>query len=138
MERSQMYKLIIGQLKSDGYHSIGTASSVERDALAQVLCSKKGAVSRLRKRARPSGNGGGVFAGEGELIGDLETDPDTFLEFNDRGVSTREGAGDAKSGLDTKFITTHKKFVRCARFSPDGAWVATGSEDTSIKVLDVE
>jgi cleavage stimulation factor subunit 1 len=37
----------------------------------------------------------------------------------------------------TKFITTHKNACRVAKFSPDGKYVATGSLDTSIKLLDV-
>ncbi|KAM9963070.1 hypothetical protein ACTFIW_006292 [Dictyostelium discoideum] len=37
----------------------------------------------------------------------------------------------------TKFITTHKNACRCAKFSWDGKYVATGSSDTSIKLLDV-
>ena len=156
MDRTQLYKLMISQLKSDGYRSIATAlerevnivvpdSSTERDALAAVLCNKKSAMHRLRKRTRtpsltsstaPSSSGLGLDSNEPAFEEDL--DPDTFLEFDERGLSTREGPGDGKSGLETKYITTHKKFVRCARFSPDGSLVATGSEDTSIKVLDVE
>lgn len=50
----------------------------------------------------------------------------------------------------TRFITTHKNACRVAKFSPDGKrsfiagcnntgrFVATGSTDTSIKMLDVE
>eukprot|EP01133_Synstelium_polycarpum_P012803 gene12803-15025_t len=37
----------------------------------------------------------------------------------------------------TKFITTHKNACRVAKFSADGKYVATGSSDTSIKLLDV-
>jgi len=36
----------------------------------------------------------------------------------------------------TKYITTHKNTVRTAKFSPDGKLIATGSSDTSIKLLD--
>lgn len=43
-----------------------------------------------------------------------------------------------RCNFQTKFITTHKNVCRCASFSPDGKYVATGSADTSIKVLDVQ
>jgi hypothetical protein len=39
--------------------------------------------------------------------------------------------------FNTSFITTHKGPCRVATFSPDGKWAATGSEDTSVKLLDV-
>ncbi|EPZ33716.1 WD40 repeat-like protein [Rozella allomycis CSF55] len=38
---------------------------------------------------------------------------------------------------NTWYITTHKEAARCAAFSPDGRFIATGSEDTSLKILDV-
>jgi cleavage stimulation factor subunit 1 len=38
----------------------------------------------------------------------------------------------------TKFVTTHKDAVLCAAYSRDGSLVATGSDDASIKLLDVE
>jgi cleavage stimulation factor subunit 1 len=37
----------------------------------------------------------------------------------------------------TSFITTHKGPCRVAAFSLDGKWAATGSQDTSVKLLDV-
>jgi cleavage stimulation factor subunit 1 len=45
--------------------------------------------------------------------------------------------GPPKSSYATRFITTHKNACRCAAFSADGKFVATGSTDTSIKLLDV-
>jgi cleavage stimulation factor subunit 1 len=37
-----------------------------------------------------------------------------------------------------KFVTSHRNVVRCAKFTPDGKYVASGSADTSIKLLDVQ
>lgn len=37
----------------------------------------------------------------------------------------------------TVYITTHKQACRVAVFNADGRFAATGSEDTSLKVLDV-
>ncbi|XP_014663817.1 PREDICTED: cleavage stimulation factor subunit 1-like [Priapulus caudatus] len=39
---------------------------------------------------------------------------------------------------ETCYVTAHKAACRCAAFSPDGRLIATGSEDSSIKILDVE
>ena len=43
-----------------------------------------------------------------------------------------------KINFVTRFITTHKGACRVAKFSPDGKYVATGSSDNSIKLLEVE
>ena len=40
--------------------------------------------------------------------------------------------------FDTRFITTHKEAIRTVRFSYDGSLCATGSDDASIKLIDVE
>ena len=40
--------------------------------------------------------------------------------------------------FQTCFITTHKNACRVAKFSRDGKLIATGSEDHSIKLLDVD
>lgn len=173
VDKTHLYRLIIGQLKADGHHSIGSAlerecnvivpdSTADRDALSHLLQPKKFTARPKRLRhdydgsdsisSSSSSSTSSSATGDGEdwtaettddqpaSVADVDDDEDIgdHLEFNDRGMSLREGPGDSKSGLETKFITTHKKIVRCARFSPNGAWVATGSEDTSIKVLDVE
>lgn len=42
------------------------------------------------------------------------------------------------SQYETCYVTSHKGACRCASFHPNGQLIATGSEDASIKILDVE
>jgi cleavage stimulation factor subunit 1 len=37
----------------------------------------------------------------------------------------------------TCFVTTHKAECRVAAFSKDGKWAATGSQDASVKLLEI-
>jgi cleavage stimulation factor subunit 1 len=42
------------------------------------------------------------------------------------------------ASYETVYVTSHKGPCRAGTFSPDGSLVATGSQDASIKILDVE
>eukprot|EP00658_Telonema_sp_P-2_P012927 TRINITY_DN14921_c0_g1_i10.p1 TRINITY_DN14921_c0_g1~~TRINITY_DN14921_c0_g1_i10.p1 ORF type:complete len:248 (-),score=47.50 TRINITY_DN14921_c0_g1_i10:389-1132(-) len=109
MDRSQLYGLIISQLKDDGYMSAAraVASATMQDpdhehdphALSRMLQSPQ----RNPKRSS----------------------------------SARPSASATRVDLETRFITTHKGLCRTACYSADGAFVATGSEDTTLKLLDV-
>jgi cleavage stimulation factor subunit 1 len=54
--------------------------------------------------------------------------------------SSKEGPSGSRVSPNfvTRFIATHKDKCRCAKFSHDGKFVATGSQDTSIKLIDVD
>ncbi|XP_008240091.1 PREDICTED: cleavage stimulation factor subunit 50 isoform X2 [Prunus mume] len=53
--------------------------------------------------------------------------------------AVQETKGSSKSfpKHETRHLSEHKNIARCARFSPDGKFVATGSSDTSIKLFEI-
>ncbi|GMR38343.1 hypothetical protein PMAYCL1PPCAC_08538, partial [Pristionchus mayeri] len=130
-DRDFMYRLIIGQLHYDGHtqlaldlsNSIGTKPPPPpSDKLFRL-------VSVAKQFVEDADDGRKEISMQMDNISsgiDLEFDADVL-------PCTPE-----PSQYETIFLTGHKAPVRAAAFNNDGTLCATGSVDTSIRILDVE
>eukprot|EP01080_Neovahlkampfia_damariscottae_P001822 gene1822-964_t len=117
-----MYQMIINQLEYDGFES--SANELQRKLMIKKnVVETKESQNRLRELITKG------------LQNEIESEKD--LEIG--GPMTTETTKKLrKLNYVTRFITTHKGACRVAKFSPDGKYVATGSSDNSIKLLEVE
>ncbi|KAF8566675.1 hypothetical protein P879_06095 [Paragonimus westermani] len=124
-ERDLLYRLIISQLFYDGFQTM---------AVNLVnLVSPSNRLFRLVKlglsSAEEEQDKGGVI--EGESIA-----PGTGIDLE---VESESSTMAPEAALyETCYVTAHKAACRAAAFNGTGQLVATGSHDSSIKILDVE
>ncbi|XP_070560388.1 cleavage stimulation factor subunit 1-like [Ptychodera flava] len=130
--REQMYRLVISQLLYDGYDSL--AVNLGKAVNTSLDCPPSDKLMRITKLGLEADS-------EREEKNDIASRVDLVapgtgidLEF-DTDVQT---IAPEAALYETCYVTAHKGPCRAAAWSRDGQLVATGSEDASIKVLDVE
>ncbi|XP_058070491.1 cleavage stimulation factor subunit 50 isoform X2 [Magnolia sinica] len=67
--------------------------------------------------------------------GSVPAPPINAIDFS--AVQDTKGSSKSFPKHETRHVSEHKNVARCARFSPDGRFVATGSTDTSIKLFEI-
>ncbi|KAH3757717.1 cleavage stimulation factor subunit 1 [Pelomyxa schiedti] len=139
----ELYELVIGQLQTDGYAQaaalLSEATQIYHPGgrggrgsqLLQLVTLGKAKQKELDAAASIPGL---TTLTEAHQFDDGERCLDLQAEAN----GTRVVAPAPPSSFVTRFVTTHKNACRVAKFNPQGTLVATGSADTSLKLLDVE
>ncbi|PKI32481.1 hypothetical protein CRG98_047143 [Punica granatum] len=75
------------------------------------------------------------FSGAFDLGGPIPGSRGAGADFSS--IQDRKGLSKSFPKHETQHLSEHKNVARCARFSSDGRFFATGSSDTSIKLFEV-
>jgi cleavage stimulation factor subunit 1 len=130
-------------LEDDGYHGAATAVSnatlaPSNSALPPNRLQTLAAIGLTLEKDRVPGASMETYS-SGLSSGMIDLSALQAIKGVDFDLELQEPASKRPyPNYQTRFITTHKNSVRCAKFSPDGKVIATGSADTSIKLLDVQ
>lgn len=129
-QRELLYRLMISQLFYDGHQqlAVNLASTVK----AHPACPPSDRllkIARMGLRVEEEETGQKAIPGEFVQPGagiDLEFETDVQTISPEAAL------------YETCYVTAHKAACRAGVFHPNGQLIATGSEDASIKILDVE
>ncbi|XP_066933662.1 cleavage stimulation factor subunit 1-like [Clytia hemisphaerica] len=138
-----LYKLMISQLRYDGLELVATslAKCCNLDELPLAPCNRLLEVVKLGLAEEKSGREPDLMKHPGitptsqpELQG-LETSVKMGLDLEYE--KDEFGTSPPVTQYETNYVTAHKGPVTAAAFTKDGRLCATGSVDTSIKILDI-
>lgn len=111
---------------------LSTESSPNRllELVAKGLAVEKDEVAKGISSVASLDTAAGLAVGHGSVPA-----PTNSIDFS----ATQDTKGSSKifPKHETRHVSEHKNIARCARFSADGQFVATGSSDTSIKLFEV-
>ncbi|CAH8510126.1 unnamed protein product [Heterobilharzia americana] len=130
-ERDLLYRLIISQLFYDGFQTM--AVNLVNLVSPSTACGPSNRLFRLVKLGLAASEDDHERSGviEGESIA-----PGTGIDLE---VESESSTMAPEAALyETCYVTAHKAACRAASFNSTGQLVATGSHDSSIKILDVE
>jgi cleavage stimulation factor subunit 1 len=130
VDRHFLYQLIISQLHHDGY--TGLAEEISTITLTPADKSiPKGKLDELVQ----AGLEAEAKAPTTSFVPTVHVDLIKGIDLDEEVGNTARAT--APTNFETCWIATHKYGCTVATFSPDGGLAATGSQDTTIKLIDV-
>lgn len=126
--RDQMYRLIISQLFYDGQPRL--AKDIAGAMGIIDMCSPSDQLYNITKLA--------LERDSSKRFQDASLQTSTGIDLDFETERFLSSSSLTPSQYETVYVTSHKGPCRAGCFSPNGQLVATGSVDSSIKILDVE
>ena len=121
--QKQTIEAIIGQLKSYGYYSIAKTIG-DQSEISSAAIQPSNQLEKIVSTQQTTANPGSKQLEKSVENTGLNFDAEKKLKIN--------------PNFRNSFNTQHRSPVRAAAFSLDGSLIATGSEDTTVKVLDAQ
>ncbi|XP_022179389.1 cleavage stimulation factor subunit 1-like [Myzus persicae] len=133
--RDHLYRLIISQLIYDGHSTIAATLAAQVKAVPPCCPSSRLLnLVTIGLQHESDGQKESEEASNLNPIKEMLIGQGIDLEFDTNVICTAP----EPSLYDTVYVTSHKEACRAGAFSPNGQLIATGSSDSSIKILDVE
>ncbi|KAJ2487389.1 hypothetical protein IWW37_005249 [Coemansia sp. RSA 2050] len=132
--REEIIRLILCQLSAYGYSSLSQA--IATHTKVQMTTESNSRLSELVSA--------GLQSESKRLGGDMEGDAEMSAEHHeetgglDLGRAAHGGAAAVMPHYSTWYMTRHKGAATTAAFSRDGRYIATGSVDASLKLIEVD
>ncbi|KAJ2833864.1 hypothetical protein GGI24_000657 [Coemansia furcata] len=133
VNREEIIRLMLCQLSAYGYSSLSQAVATHTNVPMTTESN-----SRLSELVSA-----GLQSESRRLGGDVDGDAEMSAEHNvetgglDLGRAAHSGAAEVPQ-YSTWYMTRHKGAATSAAFSRDGRYIATGSADTSLKLIEVD
>ena len=145
--QEHLYRLIVSQLRYDGFDTAAnTIMKVVNSYNQHLPCAPSSKLSHLVRLGIEKESEIGIVSKQSDVLSPLDSSivpslslvQDNYSWLDLEVTSDDQISSGPVSQHETSFITVHKGPATVAAFSPDGQFAASGSADTSIKILDVE
>eukprot|EP00753_Platysulcus_tardus_P021374 PLAT8883.1.p1 GENE.PLAT8883.1~~PLAT8883.1.p1 ORF type:complete len:513 (+),score=196.84 PLAT8883.1:167-1540(+) len=131
-----LYDLMLRQLVDDGLTE--TAASLQAElARALSAATERAPLKQLKRQRLAEVAGLGLQAESAAAEKARKAAGELRLRYDPSTERLQEEKAAPRAAYDCRFVAAHNSPLHCASFSPDGDFVATGSADGHVQVMDV-